>query len=652
MSHSAFDSNGQLRSGLSSGSIFNSIGNYDQCNDASDQNKYCLSQINLTNQAVQLSLLTGLPPRTFSASSGGRTAKLGLCVPSSCSEVDLVWLINHLTEASLSITQIECHERVSNRSNQIGLVASILLLVLSVTVVSAATILDSTLKQDQQTQKRGLRIFVTSFSMIESFKKLAAKRKNILKQYNLNLLDGFRVLMISWIIVVHSYNFGVQWLLFDNIQQVDNVYKAIGTQWIANGTLSVDNFFLISGLLATLKIYCRLQDTTRDEFKQRKLSDVSIGSSRKKVNSQTQRSITLLETFSNILNRYLRLVPTLMVLILFSTNLLKHLGHGPQWTDATRMFDSWCQTKWLLNLFLIHNFIETPTMCFSHSWFVASDFQLFVVLQLLIYLLYKIKSTIGSRISIELWQILLGGMLICQVLVASIIYVNGLPAIPLIPADSTNSILQYYKLIYIKPYYWLSSNFLGAMAGLILVSSDNGRIKKLENRTVLIIQWIAFVSIVSLLMSTLPYFNEVLTMTSIQAAVYSFLARPLWSLSVISLLLISIILKKHNDFLGARLWLPLSKLSYCAYLIHPVIMAVFYGSRLETFQFDHLLLIYFTIGNIIITYAVSLVIFLFIETPIESLISLAINSTKFLFGVCTSTNNSPMELIGLSSRPR
>lgn len=40
-----------------------------------------------------------------------------------------------------------------------------------------------------------------------------------------------------------------------------------------------------------------------------------------------------------------------------------------------------------------------------------------------------------------------------------------------------------------------------------------------------------------------------------------------------------------NDILGWRAWIPLSRVTFCAYLIHPILLQIYYLSRPHAFHF-------------------------------------------------------------------
>jgi hypothetical protein len=77
------------------------------------------------------------------------------------------------------------------------------------------------------------------------------------------------------------------------------------------------------------------------------------------------------------------------------------------------------------------------------------------------------------------------------------------------------------------------------------------------------------------------------------AALYSATSRTIWALSLAWVTFACI--TGHgglvNWFLSWKIWIPLSRLTHCAYLVHPIVMAVFYGSRWQSFDFSTYLMV-------------------------------------------------------------
>jgi peptidoglycan/LPS O-acetylase OafA/YrhL len=70
-----------------------------------------------------------------------------------------------------------------------------------------------------------------------------------------------------------------------------------------------------------------------------------------------------------------------------------------------------------------------------------------------------------------------------------------------------------------------------------------------------------------------------------------------------------------NSFLSIKSFIPLTRLSYCAYLIHPPIMQFFNYSQQALFHASGLTLVYIAIGHIFLTFFIAFGFTLFFEIP-------------------------------------
>lgn len=87
-----------------------------------------------------------------------------------------------------------------------------------------------------------------------------------------------------------------------------------------------DAFIMLSGLLTSYAVIGRLK------------------------NNQSPRIVQ--EYFS----RFLRIVPPLAALVLFSTFVLPELGSGPQWNLVVNQHADICKRNWWRNFLFIHNY--------------------------------------------------------------------------------------------------------------------------------------------------------------------------------------------------------------------------------------------------------------------------------------------------------
>lgn len=104
------------------------------------------------------------------------------------------------------------------------------------------------------------------------------------------------------------------------------------------------------------------------------------------------------------------------------------------------------------------------------------------------------------------------------------------------------------------------------------------------------------------------------------SASYSALSRPFWAIAT-GWMIFACITKHGGIFetiLSAKCFVPFSRLTYPAFLIHPIVMAIFYGSRQERTHFSHYLMLYLILGHIVITYASAFVLSALFELPLLS----------------------------------
>ncbi len=110
----------------------------------------------------------------------------------------------------------------------------------------------------------------------------------------------------------------------------------------ANGAISVDSFFYISGYLVAFIMLKQF----------RKQSNVRIN------------------WLNYIVKRYIRMTPTMMALVAFGALIMRYMGNGPEWLGATVFYDLYCKRNWWINLLYLQNFVhqnETVRNCFLNN---------------------------------------------------------------------------------------------------------------------------------------------------------------------------------------------------------------------------------------------------------------------------------------------
>lgn len=65
-----------------------------------------------------------------------------------------------------------------------------------------------------------------------------------------------------------------------------------------------------------------------------------------------------LDIISLYINRFLRITPTLAVIILISVSVLRFLGSGPMWSTSIYIYSAACQRYWWSALLHVQNYVN------------------------------------------------------------------------------------------------------------------------------------------------------------------------------------------------------------------------------------------------------------------------------------------------------
>jgi hypothetical protein len=166
-------------------------------------------------------------------------------------------------------------------------------------------------------------------------------------------LDGIRAFSMFWIISSHTSNLSLI-VGFTNWQHVfTDVLTAFSSNlYFLSANFAVDSFFFLSGFLS---------------------SHVFL----KKLSNPGPKPPIVAVLFG----RWLRLVPLYFIVMLISWNIVPIVGSGPFWFLYINEIQEKCSRNWWTNLLFINNFLPTEytDQCLPWTWYLANDFQFFIV---------------------------------------------------------------------------------------------------------------------------------------------------------------------------------------------------------------------------------------------------------------------------------
>ena len=600
------DAMGKIGPGYIEGNIY-ANGAYDECLD--NDMEYCVGYLTL--------LITKPIPYP--------TWRYDMCVPRGCTPNDIMVAVytgsNGLAFANSST--ISC---VSTRKPAYNAGAIIMILVCSifVTLVMAATVFDFVLQllQTITTEVGSVQIsggwssnllektplvtkpptttksvkqvklydFITAFSLFKVLSQILSTKQ---PPFAITSINGLRVMSIFWVILGHTH----LWVLMnraDNTARMKSVLSRFTFQVISNATFSVDTFFFLSGLLVA---YLSMREMKRKNGR--------------------------FPFLSYYLHRYLRLTPTYAFVIFFSWLLMMHLADGPTyhlqtWEESSSYQN--CKKYWWTNLLYINNMYpwKMDDECIPWTWYLANDMQFYIFSPLILiplYFLFPLGLVISAIIVVV--SLVVSGALagVYDYQANGFYYLAYKHTFHKTLTDTT----QYNDLLYIKPWHRVAPYIVGLILGYVLYRFRPST-KRYIYYPVFLVMWIlSGIFLMSTLYGLYFQWHGHVPKTA-DNVIYITFTRFTWSLGL-ALLVFSC----HygyggpiNQFLSMKFWIPLSRVSYNAYLLHPLILNVIFGSERKVMNYQDYNLAIYAIGITALSFGAAAIVCVFVEFPISN----------------------------------
>ncbi|XP_031840706.1 nose resistant to fluoxetine protein 6 [Nomia melanderi] len=402
---------------------------------------------------------------------------------------------------------------------------------------------------------------------------------------SLTCLHGLRVLSLGWVVMVHTY---LQvYAIAENKSLRTVTERNFMFQTISNATFSVDTFFFISGLLVTILFYR------------------SSGSLRNDKESFTRTCSTKFVIM--ILYRFIRLTPAYLFVLGINEIAIKQAHARTVFTP--KMIDHLtCEKFWWRNALYLNSLYTKKEMCMLWSWYMANDTQFYVLGILLLLLSVKYLKVAASLV-----LLLLASSWFTTFVVA---YTNDYVA-------RIQDPFALFDELYDKPWMRAGPYFVGIITGYILFKTNCKLKLPLVART---IGWLVSSGMMFSLVYGLYPGNLTVTVSSVYAA----LGHTAWAMAV-SFIVIQCCTgsaKMIDSLLSLRLMYPLSRLTYCAYLVHPIIMMITVTQMDGPLHLHNDIVLILYLGNLVASYLLSFCVSIALEAPIVNLLKIAFISKK------------------------
>ncbi|XP_012941247.1 O-acyltransferase like protein-like [Aplysia californica] len=398
----------------------------------------------------------------------------------------------------------------------------------------------------------------------------------------LTCLEGIRTITLVWIIYEH--------VLLNTLAFAENtgefIKDGVTSLWtpiVSNGTVSCDTFFTMSSLVLT---YSMLKSMNECNGK--------------------------VKWFQYYVNRYFRLTPLMIFVVMFYWKTFPSWASGPWWLSQAQ-HEKHCYGTWWRDLLYMNNFLGG---CYHVTWYLAVDMQLYLISPIFLLALYR-KPAVGICL-----------LTVCTL--ASISYTLYLSYTKhlthvLVKMKHRASQKFFRDQYYVLPWCRAPPYLIGMVMGYVL---HRTRMKISINWKWQIFGWIIFILIhISNFYSVqhaFVFYPDYSPLSPAENSAYISLTRPAWSLGVCWVIVICVTGNAGviNSFLSLPIWAVGGRLSYAGYLTHLFVVFWYLYSRTKSVRVDYWGVLIDTSGILLITFFISVFLTLLIEMPLKNILGL------------------------------
>ncbi|XP_011155276.1 O-acyltransferase like protein isoform X2 [Harpegnathos saltator] len=399
----------------------------------------------------------------------------------------------------------------------------------------------------------------------------------------ISTIHGLRAISMAWVILGHTCI--VVFKYSDNMEYRRVVEKRFLFQTITNGAFSVDTFFFMGGLLVSF-LYFR----TNAKGDLKRLTQGTRGFA-----AGTLKFIGLL------LYRFSRLTAPYMFVLGVVEISMKYFHANSVFEPPTPDHYN-CPNYWWRNLLYINTWFPVEQMCMLWSWYVADDTQFYIVGGVILVLAtnhFKIAAFALVSLLVSSWA------------------TTGYIALVNNHMPSSDDPLALFDKIYDKPWTRLGPYLIGMSVGYFLFKID---CKVKMSKTTVVVGWL----LSSACLLSLLYGLYEAELTPATAAAYSSLSHSAWALGLAWIVIACSTGYGGyvNKILSEPLLYPFSRVTYCAYLVHPLVIRLTAMNLDSPFHLGKDLMLITFLGQLVLSYVLSFVISISFEAPVVSMLKI------------------------------
>ncbi|XP_031358800.1 O-acyltransferase like protein-like [Photinus pyralis] len=568
-----YDANGKLPAGAMEGNLIE-LGSFDEClriartNNHGLTGKYCLGSLYVPSRYVN-----NVTIRLVYWTLDTNKMEFGVCFPDSCLAVDFERIAKGMG-LNMTLTEGACQTRETRPRITAGAYVTLALACALLLLIVASTIYELCLKADSHWALKSFSLW-TNGKLIFRVSKSSAS--------DIACLNGIRVIAMTMVILVHtgtfhlgkatrnSYYFSSYWIH----QSIDGPLLTL--------PFGVDLFFLISGCLVAYN------------FLRRKLKSEEFNIP------------------SYYIERYLRLTPAVLAVMLFTLTWFGYIGSGPLWYRTDDVIGP-CQTHWWSCLLYIQNY--QSAICIPQSWYLSVDFQMYVLSPLLLLPLARWRrETMVATVAL---------VLISMATTFVMAWTYKLCAEDQCGDEATFA-KHFYTFLPTRASSWL----MGFLLGCLMFKVKEEELPIMEKRIAIPLMILALLVYVAttfggshVVISEYDRYENTFSLT---------LLRPTMLLSVGCIIYLCEIGRGGivTSFLTNPVFVVVSRLTYSTYLVHFHVMEYHMDTaRVGSYISNYTLLVNDFAGILLLSLLLGLVLSLSVELPAQHFVSFLIKGSR------------------------
>jgi len=257
----------------------------------------------------------------------------------------------------------------------------------------------------------------------------------------------------------------------------------------------------------------------------------------------------------------------------------------------------------------------------SWSWYLANDMQFYIVSPIFLVLLWW-KEIVGV-VTIAI-AILATGIARAAIILSH----ENWPPISIFSMDEKQFELvePFWRAVYIKPYCRCGPFLVGLLLGYLFHKTQ---LKVDIPRWVAHLAWVLTAGLgVGIVFGLFEYSNTG-TISTVGTVLYGGFARTFWALAL-SWVIFACSTGYGgpvNSILSWNVFMPLSKLVYAAYLLHPILIMVYYSSQHKPIHFNgHYHYVSYFVAHLLLSFVIALFLSMAFEIPVQGLENIVFGS--------------------------